>query len=646
MALNTTMFSLYPAMDAVQQLQLAQGFGWSEGCLSAMNMTLNCDSSLFRMAGDVDSYFWSVSNVTQLCTDVCIRDASDWVVKVEESCEDQTYTISGKLVPVDVIPSQFNEGLNFACLKPNYLSITIGSSKDNATGDANSSNSANASLELGALRTSDDLSIFRAGSALFSSNVGNTTETGDPEMTKWCFLVSQNVQGVVAEPDDCENDSDNIFCTDPDSQSRLANLYPDNVLCDPCVLSMMWFRLSSQFLPDNDNSDWLAEQYLDMTDICNATLPEVVIRALPDYAMAPPPPPMASNSTGNITSNATCEDRLITLDTSGCDEQAKKYNISTGDLRFASRSRNCSSTKEICAPEGCHLEKVGFNSSCDALAAAYSSPSLNITTSLFLGWNRHILGLCNNLTMDQYVCASPPGGFYELPPPLPGSDSNGSGPVRGGQGSDSTSSSNSSLTASMSMAPNSTAAGQTSMPITNSTSAVSPTTTLPFPTQSGITPDCNKYMDAKKGDHCSKFAADNGISEEQLYDWNPILGKNGADCDTQFQASTEYCVGISSASSGTSNAATSAAATSNAATSDVATPSSTSSISPPMQSGISSKCNKFDVAKKGDYCSKFATDHGISADDLYTWNPILGENGKDCDTLFQAGVLYCIGVSS
>ncbi|EGP85831.1 uncharacterized protein MYCGRDRAFT_45634, partial [Zymoseptoria tritici IPO323] len=543
------------------------------------NTTLNCDSNLFRMAGDVDQYVWSVSNLTALCTTACLQESSNWVMNVEDVCDGQTHTNSGKLVPVDTIPAQFHEGLSLACLKP------------------------------GALRY---------------LNEDNETEEADPEISKWCFLVSQNLQGVDSESD-CDNEPDSIFCTDPDTMDRMANLYPDNVLCDPCVLSIMWFRLSSEFLPDDDRSDWLMAQYLDITHLCNITMPEPIIRALPEYALAPSPSlPVISNSTGNSTSNATCEDQLIMLDGSGCDEQAKKYSISTGDLQFASRSRNCSSTNAICAPESCDLQQVGFNSSCSGLAAAYSSASLNITISLFMSWNRHILGLCNNLTVGQYVCSSPPGGFYQLPPPLPGSSFNGSGPVRGGQGSD--------------------------ILFPNSTSSFPPTSTLPFPTQSGITPDCNKYMDAKKGDYCSKFATDNGISEEQLYDWNPILGKDGADCDTKFQASTEYCVGISLVSSGTSFDATSAAATSNAATdvatSSVATPSSTSSTLPPMQSGISSKCNKFDVAKKGDYCSKFATDHSISAGDLYTWNSILGENGKDCDTLFQAGVLYCVGVSS
>lgn len=37
---------------------------------------------------------------------------------------------------------------------------------------------------------------------------------------------------------------------------------------------------------------------------------------------------------------------------------------------------------------------------------------------------------------------------------------------------------------------------------------------------------------------------------------------------------------------------------------------------------------------------------GITTTQLYTWNPILGSNGADCSTEFQAGVGYCVAVSS
>jgi LysM repeat protein len=167
----------------------------------------------------------------------------------------------------------------------------------------------------------------------------------------------------------------------------------------------------------------------------------------------------------------------------------------------------------------------------------------------------------------------------------------------------------------------------TTSPTSSSTTSKS-TTSLPFPTQSGIIATCNKFKDAESGDFCSKFAADNGITIQQLYAWNSILGPNGENCGTQFQAGVDYCIGVSATS-----------------TTKLST-SSTSSLPFPTQSGIIATCNKFKDAESGDYCSKFASDNGITTQQLYAWNAILGSNGENCGTQFQAGVDYCVGVSA
>ena len=65
---------------------------------------------------------------------------------------------------------------------------------------------------------------------------------------------------------------------------------------------------------------------------------------------------------------------------------------------------------------------------------------------------------------------------------------------------------------------------------------------LPHPTQSGIVSSCDKFVEAKPGDYCYKFAQDNQITTTELYMWNPILGLNGADCSTKFLAGYDYCV--------------------------------------------------------------------------------------------------------
>ena len=45
--------------------------------------------------------------------------------------------------------------------------------------------------------------------------------------------------------------------------------------------------MSSPYLPDSDHIDYLIEQYQDIIDVCNATMPELVIRDPPFYGDAP-----------------------------------------------------------------------------------------------------------------------------------------------------------------------------------------------------------------------------------------------------------------------------------------------------------------------------------------------------------------------
>jgi hypothetical protein len=95
------------------------------------------------------------------------------------------------------------------------------------------------------------------------------------------------------------------------------------------------------------------------------------------------------------------------------------------------------------------------------------------------------------------------------------------------------------------------------------------------------------------------------------------------------------CQGVG-ISNGTSTATTSSS------TSRSTSSSSTTSLPYPTQSGIVTSCNNFAEAVSGDYCSKFASDHGITTAQLYAWNPILGSTGQNCNTEFFAGYDYCV----
>lgn len=174
-----------------------------------------------------------------------------------------------------------------------------------------------------------------------------------------------------------------------------------------------------------------------------------------------------------------------------------------------------------------------------------------------------------------------------------------------------------------------TASSVTASPTTTSTSRTG-SVAIPSPTQSGIDASCNTYAKAQTGDDCYDFAMAHSITPAQLYQWNAVLGTNGANCSTQFQAGENYCVGVSSAASTTSK------------------PSSTSSVTAPgpTQSGIASNCNQFVKAVSGDDCYDFVVANSITPDQLYQWNTVLGASGANCNLQFQAGEYYCVGVSS
>lgn len=245
------------------------------------------------------------------------------------------------------------------------------------------------------------------------------------------------------------------------------------------------------------------------------------------------------------------------------------------------------------------------------------------------------------LTICTLPNLRPPGGTYTLPPAINGTNADAAGQDRGGQGPTGV------------------------VPTTNSTAAA--------PTQAEIAANCTKFAYAGSGDTCYGFTQSFGISMAELTLWNPALGyPDGHNCTTQFWLGSvsiylflgsqgnrsegehwgvrhlshglltlrllryDYCVEVNGGSSTITT--TSVPPSSSTAT--------TTSLAFPTQSGIISTCNKFKDAESGDYCSNFASDNGITTAQLYAWNTILGPNGENCNTQFQAGVDYCVGVSS
>jgi len=92
-----------------------------------------------------------------------------------------------------------------------------------------------------------------------------------------------------------------------------------------------------------------------------------------------------------------------------------------------------------------------------------------------------------------------------------------------------------------------------------------------------------------------------------------------------------YCIGIAGSSSPTIT-------TTSSTTSRVTAPG-------PTQSGITSRCTKYVLAKSGDDCYDFAINNKVTQQQLYYWNPVLGVNGANCGLQLQAGDAYCVAVS-
>lgn len=122
------------------------------------------------------------------------------------------------------------------------------------------------------------------------------------------------------------------------------------------------------------------------------------------------------------------------------------------------------------------------------------------------------------------------------------------------------------------------------------------------------------------------------ISLAQLTTWNPILGyPDGHNCTTQLWAGYDYCVGVEATTTGSPGTSTQTSAT-------------TSILPYPTQSDIAQACDRYVQAKSGDYCYIFAQNNNITTDELYSWNGILGPNGANCSTEFQAGYGYCVSL--
>lgn len=275
-------------------------------------------------------------------------------------------------------------------------------------------------------------------------------------------------------------------------------------------------------------------------------------------------------------------------DNATCEGLSKQYSIATGTLQ-ALTDPTCQIATDFCAPAACTLTQVSASTNCDSIVATAG----NITCAQLQAWNPSVLGSWDALAPGQFVCTSPPGGWYVLAPPPPAPSP--------GAGASASASSSATLSASSvgsatitqptivgsdapTMVPSATAGAGTettvagSASIGTSASASQPTTIgtdaptmtssgsmaagtdAPSKTQSGIASDCNSFATATVGDTCIGFAAAHGIQPAQLYAWNAVLGQDGAACSTALWADESYCIGAGAGGEGSAGASGAATA--------------------------------------------------------------------------------------
>lgn len=159
-------------------------------------------------------------------------------------------------------------------------------------------------------------------------------------------------------------------------------------------------------------------------------------------------------------------------------------------------------------------------------------------------------------------------------------------------------------------------------PTTTTSTTAEPTTTAPgngittpSPIQEGMVNNCNKFFFVEKGTSCSTVLSTNGLTIAQLYAMNPGIG---SDC-TGMWAQVYVCISTVGGSP-----TTTAKPTTTSPGNGITTPS-------PIQEGMVGNCDAFYFVKKGTSCSTVLSTNHITLDQLYKWNPGVGQ---DCTGLW------------
>lgn len=150
------------------------------------------------------------------------------------------------------------------------------------------------------------------------------------------------------------------------------------------------------------------------------------------------------------------------------------------------------------------------------------------------------------------------------------------------------------------------------------------------PIRENTTSSCDQYLDVWDGSGytCQDILDEYKITTAQFYQWNPSVK---SDCSGLWPG-YQYCIrGPGYQSSSSSIPASSA------------TPSLTTTDGPPgpTQTGQPSNCNKWYIAQDNDSCVDIATEHSITSNEFFGWNPAAH---TDCSGLWPT-YAYCVGIT-
>ncbi|KAF9874723.1 LysM domain-containing protein [Colletotrichum karsti] len=577
---------------------MAEMLGISETCLAALNTTLPCDEDIFKWTVNVDDIYWTEQDAATLCVPDCTSSARSWTEAVSSACSGDWLVVGDRAVPAETLSLRFVEGMEIACLR-------------------------------------------------------DTKE-------QWCLPHSYNWTGSDVVQVDCAANPTDPWCINPanvsSENSRISSLYEDDLLCSECFLNLLYRRVTSEFLPNTDHSDYLVAEFQDIQSVCQTSVGPLATRAVAVYPFAsefnetapePTSTPEVDTDPWNPgpddhpgfdvelpeevldMNNAeplpeqepfvptNCTARAVDVrPASGegidaCNVLAETYNVATGQLMFETNAEDCYSFDFVCVPEACELLRVNAGDTCTSIADAISNTTQPVTVTQLMSWNPNIMGACDFLTESQYICISRPGGSWVKPADedLP---ENSNGPIRGGPGSTEL------------------------LPIIDD-----PSTVPADRVQEGIAADCSRYIKAEiTTASCWKIANDAQITQNRLFELNPVLGASGEHCTSQIWLGYYYCVGTKGDGTGTPNPTTTQSA-------PAATSTSPSVPKPtPQHEGTISTCNKWVQAVSGSGCWQLATDAGIDTSLFYQYNPVLGAAGENCGTKIWPDYYYCVGVSS